>query len=180
MKNEMKVERRGKGRRSPKLRLNVTQELIQAAIAKDSNHCMIAEAVKNAYPPARGVAVDLATIRFSDRNKRERYTYLTPRIAQAALVNFDQERKPEPFSFLLRGAQVTSIRVDKRKSGEDIRPSSKAQKQATKKASLVFRHGRTGGNVPDRIGGKTPPLQKSADNLPFSRRRAFGLRALEL
>jgi hypothetical protein len=140
---------------------------------------MIAEAVKSAYPMARGIAVDLATIRFSDREKGLRYTYMTPRIAQSALVNFDQKRKPEPFQFLLRGAQVTKSGRDKQESRKG---RSHAQREATRKASLVYRNGKKNkaGFVPDRVGGKTPPLQRSADNLPFSRRRAFGLRALEL
>jgi len=162
--------------RSPRVRLEVTDELIQAAVPKDSNHCMIAEAVKIAFPEARAIAVDLATIRFSDPKKQLRYTYMTPRIAQVALVNFDQKRKPEPFTFLLRGAQVTHVG----RKTTDTKPRSEAQRKATKKASLAFRNGRKGGNVPDRVGGKTPPLQKSSDNLPFSRRRAFGLRGLEL
>jgi hypothetical protein len=163
---------------SPRLHLDITKELIQAAVPRDSNHCMIAEAVKIAFPGARGVAVDLATIRFSDRKKRLRYSYMTPRIAQATLVNFDQGRKPEPFSFLLRGAMVTravSSSTGHKKTAR--RSPTKAQSEATRKATLVRRNE---GLVPERVGGKTPPLQKSSDNVPFSRRRAFGLRALEL
>jgi len=168
---------------SPRIRIEITEELIQAATAKDSNHCMIADAVKIAFPGATGVAVDLATIRFTDRTKSARYIYMTPRIAQAALVNFDQARKPEPFSFLLRGAQVTrSGRVWRSHEKKEATPAQK--KSAAKAKEVRFGKSRlrsTGsGNVPDRIGGQAPPVQRSSDNVPFSRRRAYGLRALEL
>lgn len=62
---------------------------------------MIAEAVKNCVPRAKNVSVDLATIRFTDKDTGERYVYQTPAGAQAALVNFDQGNKPEPFKFRL-------------------------------------------------------------------------------
>lgn len=179
-----KSEVRDKKPRSPKLKLNVTREIIDAAIPRDSNHCMIAEALKEAFPRARGVSVDLATIRFSDRGKKLRYVYLTPRVVQAALVNFDQQRVPDPFSFVLRGGQVTFIRPSS-EHGQH-RPMSEAQQQAFEKMQASHKkpelanRGDKADHVPDRIGGKTPPLQKASDNLPFSRRRAFGLRALEL
>lgn len=169
--------------RAPRLVVDITKELIDSATAKDSNHCMIADAIKIMRPDATGVSVDLATIRFTDRKKALRYTYLTPRIAQAALVNFDQARPPEPFSFLLRGAQVT-------RSGRSWRSHEKKERTPAQKTALAkatkTRFGKTRlkgagtGNVPDRIGGQTPPLQRSRDNVPFSRRRAYGLRALEL
>src|SRR5437899_7159508 len=149
----------GKMKRSPRLRLDVTEELIQKAVPKDSKHCMIAEAVKIAFPSASAIAVDLATIRFSDRKKRFRYTYLTPRIAQAALVNFDQERAPEPFSFTLRGAQITNLdRAPKNSNADTPSEASEGRTEALKKARLVFRKGREAGNVPDRVGGQAPPL----------------------
>lgn len=169
--------------RGPKLRVEITKEIIDEATRRDSNHCMIADAIKSIRPDATGIAVDLATIRFTDRKKAARFTFLTPRIAQAALVNFDQGRPPEPFSFLLRGAQVTRSGRSWRSHAK--RESTPAQKEAITKATKA-RFGKTRlrnagtGNVPDRIGGHTPPLQRSKDNVPFSRRRAFGLRALEL
>lgn len=169
--------------KAPKLRVEITKELIDTATRRDSNHCMIADAVKNVRSDVSGIAVDLATIRFTDRKKGARFIYLTPRIAQAALVNFDQGNPPEPFSFVLRGGQVT--RSGRTWRSHEKREATPAQKEAAAKAQNT-RLGRTRlrkagtGNVPERVGGYAPPLQRTKDNLPFSRRRAFGLRALEL
>src|SRR5262245_57512785 len=80
--------RRHKRKTSPRGLVRVTDELIETALPKNSEHCMIADAVKIAFPGAKGVSVDLATIRFSDPEKGLRYIYLTPRIAQTALVEF--------------------------------------------------------------------------------------------
>ena len=88
--------------RGPKLYVPVTQEIIDSAVPRDSGYCMFAEAIKKCLPGITKVAVDLQTIRFSDPDKRKRYCYLTPRICQVALVNFDQGTKPEPFIFRLR------------------------------------------------------------------------------
>lgn len=161
--------------RSPRLKLDISNELMKEAIQKDSSHCMIAEAVLTAFPEAKKISVDLATIRFTDNKKRLRYTYLTPRIAQVALVNFDQGRLPEPFAFELKGAQVTKSGSNKPKNRSKATP---AQEIALSKARLVLR--RKDGHVAERVGGQTPPLQRGKDDLPFTRRRAFGLRGLEL
>lgn len=171
--------------KGPNVRIVVTDEVITQSLARDSRHCMIAEALKVSRPDARNISVDLSTIRFTDQGRGLRFTYLTPRIAQVQLVNFDQGRKPEPFSFLLRGAHVT--RSGNTKPPKHMTDEQRAQRreaglklnQRLKKTKLVNRH-KSAGVVPDRIGGKTPPLQTtSVDALPFSRRRAFGLRGLE-
>lgn len=176
--------------RSPKLRLNVTDEIIAASKPRDSNHCMIADALKASYPDAKAVAVDLATIRFTDRGKGLRYTYLTPRIAQVHLVKFDQGILPDAYSFVLRGAHVTksgSSRVQRAllKAEGKTKPKNKQRteaghrlNEALRKTRIVARN-KGFGNVPDRVGGQAPPVQRGKDNVPFSRRRAFGLRALE-
>jgi hypothetical protein len=136
---------------------------------------MIAEAVRLAWPMAQRISVDLQTIRFSDPKKNLRYTYLTPRTGQVALVRYDQGIKPEPFSMMLRGAQVT--RANPRESGTPkTTKSTEAQRKqradALKKAHLT-KDSKNKGNVPEKIGGKTPPLSG------YSKRRAFGLRGLE-
>lgn len=195
---------------SPRLRVELTSEGIEAAKQRDSSHCMIAEAVKAAFPGAAYVSVDLQTIRFSDPEKHLRYTYLTPRSAQIALVNFDQGREPEPFAFRLSGGQVT--RSGQSAGLSNRRPNSPLTKTEADKAAKLLADGasdtdiaravgcsrstanrirngeslakqklvsrgdngpRSGPQIPERIGGKTPPLT------PFARRRQFGLRALE-
>ena len=85
----------------------VDADNIAEGIKRDSSHCMIAEAVKSTLPGMRAVSVDLATIRFTDPSRKQRLVFLTPRVAQRALVDFDQGNQVEPFSFVLaRPAQV--------------------------------------------------------------------------
>lgn len=168
--------------KSPKVKLVITKEIIDAAIPRDSQHCMIADALKAARPDARCVSVDLATIRFTDPEKGCRYTYLTPRIAQVCLVNFDRAIKPEPFDFILRSGQVTrsgNTRTPRKMTEKERAQRSLAGKHLNLKKSRILVRDRTTGVVAERVGGKTPPLQKGKDDVPFTRRRAFGLRALE-
>lgn len=171
---------------SPRISLEVTQELIDQAIPRDSKHCMIAMAVETAYPGAKHVSVDLGSIRFSDHSKKLRYTYLTPRVVQAELLKFDRGAIVSPFKFMLRNAIVTRAG-----SGHPKRLLSPKQKEAAighaeKMHEALARTGLrvkiengVANGVPNRIGGKTPPVQATKDGIPFSRRRAFGLRALE-
>ena len=35
-------------------------------------------------------------------------------------------------------------------------------------------------NVPDKIDGELPPLQKTSNGVPYSRRREFGVRAIQV
>jgi len=85
----------------PRVQVAITQAHIDTAIPADSGHCMIADALREALPHVRGVSVDLQTIRFTDPKKAQRYTYLTPPIAQDYLVAFDQGQFLEPFTFNL-------------------------------------------------------------------------------
>jgi hypothetical protein len=93
--------------RSKTCKITVPEEIIALSTKKDSGTCMIAESIRRQIPEARSILVDLATIRYSDLEKGFRYTYLTPRKAQLALIDFDQGRVPEPFEFTLYGGQVT-------------------------------------------------------------------------
>ena len=184
----------GKKPLSPAVKIALTKELIEDSKQRDSSHCMIAEAVKAAYPDATYVSVDLQTIRFTDPGKHLRYTYLTPRIAQIALIDFDQGNTPEPFTFTLRRAQVTRSggTQQRRKLSEaelaqrkeagmkgvgSRRATLKSQELVGTKSELRDSGsdagpGGGGSAPPERIGGKTPPTT------PFARRREFGIRAL--
>ena len=169
--------------RSPRVDVTVTEEVIEGSKKRDSSHCMIAEAVKASFPDAKLVSVDLQTIRFSDPKKGLRYTYLTPRIGQVALIEFDQGVTPEPFSMRLQRGQVTAIR----KNRDPLQGNLTEEERAARRE-----HGAMGGHAraealrrstirtegkdrptPEKVGGRTPPTT------PFARRRAFGLRALE-
>jgi hypothetical protein len=96
--------------RSPVVTISITQEIIDAAIPKDSKNCMIAETISRTVPNAKNVLVDTSSIRWSDPDKGLRYVYLTPGIARDAIYKFDFGRKLKPFSFTLRGAWVSSAR----------------------------------------------------------------------
>lgn len=173
--------------RAPRVKVIADGETIRSGIGRDSAHCIFAEAVKAAYPKAAKIAVDLQTIRFSDPKKGLRYTYLTPRRCQIALVKFDQGIKPEPLEFLLRNGQVT------RKRQKNQRVVTEKQKEAARKSvktaravnpfnrSRMVRDDGGKHGVPRRVGGQTPPLAPTSekDDVPFTRRRAFGIRALE-
>ncbi len=165
--------------RAPWVVIDVSDERIKEAVPRDSSHCMIAEAVKASYPGAAKVSVDLQTIRFSDPKRGLRFTYLTPRVAQVALIKFDQGILPEPMSFRLRGGMVTRAgsRLPKTPASPEMieqrkKASKKGQEQLAK-TRLVHRDSAHSDSVPDRIGGRTPPTT------PFAKRRAFGLRGLE-
>lgn len=153
----------------PQVRVQVTAEQINTSTRSHSSHCMIAEAIKSAVPTAGRVAVDISTCRFSDLKKGFRYTYLTPRVAQEALVDFDEGLAPKPFSFTLRGAHVS-------RAGHPKSPNQGTKAQATKatrqgkvptRAKLVGRHDRS--ITPRRVGGSPPPQ--------LHIRREFGMRA---
>lgn len=165
--------------RAPRVTLEVTDEMIDDAIPRDSSYCVFAEAVKAAFPTARKVAVDIQTIRFTDPKRGLRYTYLTPRPVQIAIINFDQGIRPNAFEISLRNGQVTASGRNENVNQMGKRPLSAAQKksiakaraakQKLDKATLVARQK---GHVPDKVGGKPPPMAPG-------RRRAFGVRALE-
>lgn len=175
--------------KAPKLKVEITKELFESSKQADSSHCMIAAAIQIAFPEATSVSVDLQTIRLSRPKKKLRYIYLTPRTAQKAIIEFDQGREVEPFSFQLSGAHVTAMHQSKSQKlqGIEIDQDTAAPKKVEielkknteniKKANLAkqglrFDKG-DNGTVPRRVGGKAPPTT------PFGRRRAFGLRALE-
>ena len=75
---------------SPTLELQITPDLHDRAIRSASGGCLIADAIKAQYPNLSRVTVDMATIRVSDREEGQRYTYLTPPAAQHLLLGFDQ------------------------------------------------------------------------------------------
>lgn len=153
----------GKKPRGPRVDVTVTADIMNAAstIVASSSHCMIAEAIKAAHPAAKNIAVDISTCRFTDSDKGHRYVYLTPRVAQIALVEFDEGTMPAPFSFQLRGAHVTTV---KRKAKGPKPPDA----DLLSKATIVGSPGRVNG-VPRRVGGLPPPQ--------LHLRREFGIRA---
>lgn len=183
---------------APRTKIEVTSSIIELSTQADSSHCMIADAVRAAIPGARFVSVDLQTIRYTDPVKSLRYIYLTPRRGQEALIKFDQGQHPEPFAFYLMGGAVARAGIsavakakkakaresakegDPRVAGPD-RTVSQAEAAVDGPARIAMRDQ---GEVPDRIGGRTPPIGALADPPPkrgvsAGRRRQFGLRGFE-
>lgn len=160
---------------APRLTVEVTHEIISQSVQRDSSHCMIADAVRAAFPTATHVSVDLQTIRFSDPDKNLRYTYLTPRSGQIGLVEFDQGIAPVPMRFQLRNGQVTRRNSGRSGAAKSRERGTETPRPDLASARLTSRSGTSthGETIPARIGGRTPPTT------PFARRRAFGLRALE-
>ncbi len=89
--------------------LNITQEIIDHAIQRSSNSCMLADGVRHAVASANYVHADLQSIRFTDQDKGVRYKYFTPPEAQKALIDFDQGNKVEPFTCILKDGTKSKV-----------------------------------------------------------------------
>lgn len=114
------------------MKVRVTEAHIKNGIAKDSHHCMIADAVKECCPTAQYITVDLQTIRFTDPAKRQRVKYLTPAAAQSALLKFDRGDKTiRPFTFALTAPLIR--KCDSRTSSQK-RPNKPKRTKAEAKA----------------------------------------------
>jgi hypothetical protein len=156
--------------KGPRLRVNVTKEQITAAINADSTHCMIAEAIRVAYPNATHVASDISTCRLSDLDKGHRYVYMTPFSAQICLLDFDEGKRPEPFSFLLKNAHVTKAGGTTPKAKErNLKHRNRKRQEILLSKSRLVGGNKKSGNLPRRVGGKRPPQLRTM--------RQFGVRA---
>lgn len=145
--------------------VEITQETIDNSMRANSAHCMIAEAIKKAFPEVRKVGVDLQTIRFTDPIKRKRFIFLTPRAGQEALIRFDQGHEVKAFQITLTPSQIIPLR-DHRKPRDPNAPRRKTR--------LVTP---SGGAVPTRVGGKAPPEAVLSNR---GQVRRFGLKALKI
>jgi hypothetical protein len=88
------------------MRVRVSDRHINDSVRGDSHHCMIADAIKDAHPTAQYIQADVQSIRFSDPLTGKRYTYLTPPVAQSALLQFDAGTRVKPFAFTLRAPVI--------------------------------------------------------------------------
>ena len=88
-----------------KFTLKVKAADIATGMQKNSNHCMIADAIRRHLPDARYVTVDSSYIRFTAWGFR--HTFKTPVVAVQALNRFDQgDTTLKPFSFTLKNPKV--------------------------------------------------------------------------
>jgi hypothetical protein len=139
-------------------RVKVTQDHIDRATPEQSGRCMIAEAIKEMVPGAGKVHVDLQTIRFTDTEGIRR-TYLTPGVAQAALVRYDAGDDVEPFAFNLP---------------KPVHISTPTKQTKLSQATRKWQRKRASTETPPRIGGRPIPM------LGNSTRRRFGIRGLRI
>jgi hypothetical protein len=147
----------------------VEQQHIEGGIASDSHYCTIAEAVKDAMPFAQRVSVDLATIRYTDRDTGKRYIFLTPVKCQEYLLMLDNglRERLKPFKFMLN--RPTQI----------INPRAKRGKVAVTKSKTHAPIKRDGKALPmgPLAGGALGGVGKPED-LRTGRIRRYGLRSM--
>jgi len=174
-----------RARRAPRLDVQVTQEHIDNAIRRDSGHCMIADAVRDAIPSATWVSVDLATIRYTDEARGQRFIYLTPGYAQKALLQWDDGVKPEPFRIRQNAAQIVmtgAARKARRLRNRMIRESG-GKVKPERATTQTPQDGDPESSVPVKVGGRPIPIGQLASaavrdgrDSRRGKRREFGLR----
>jgi hypothetical protein len=149
------------GQKVKGLDVQVTAQHIATAVPKNSGHCMVSDAVKAAAVRRKlrigKVLTDLQTVRFSDLDKKVRYICFTPRVAQVALLDFDQGKWPTPFKFRLAPVQIIAQQ-------HRAKPKPRAR--------LATR--------PTNSGGYTRPIKHGGEALATTvgLRREFGLRQM--
>jgi hypothetical protein len=157
-----------------RFRIYVTKEILETAIKRDSHHCAVQMSIEDQIPWAKRITVDTQTIRFTDDRKKAtgrwvRNWYLTPRVIQQYIVDWDAGKPVKPFSFLLK--QPTKVTCSPMKSGGNGRNNNSS-------SSIKLTTRKNGGSTAELIQidqktSKTPP--RSAPN---SKRRTYGMRGL--
>ncbi len=183
---------------SPTIRCSVSAERIADSCRRSSSHCMIAEALRETLGAewiGKTIIVDLYYAALTHRGRNLRYSYLLPRAAQLALIDFDRGVVPAPFSFELRQASKITRTKSKRKSvGSKNKAAYARQRYAAVRANeaseattmaamndpdaplhgpvMVTRDGPGSHGVPTIVGGQLAPVSN------FAKNRRFGLRQL--
>jgi hypothetical protein len=147
--------------------IKVGEEIIAKSNRADSGHCMIADAIRAQMPAWTHISVDLQTIRVTDRGRGERLVYLTPPLAQAQLLRFDQGEKIAPWEFNLPRQPSQRMKVQSHKKAQNVvgRPIKDEPPKA-----------RVRSNKSVTVEGGTPPPKAVLSNAR-GRRRVFGIRA---
>ena len=155
---------------SPRFIINVTEDDIDRAVPRSSRHCMIEYAIEHDVPSAIRVIVDIQTIRWTDRAKGLRYTFITPAKVLALMLAWDEGHKPKPFSFRLRGAQITTSRATVSRNSKGT--TRKTIHKLGRRRPLITKGDADKRMRPAIVGGKPPPLTQ------FQGNRVFGSRTL--
>jgi hypothetical protein len=168
-----------------KIVIEVTPDLVERATKRDSQHCMIAEAIKRKDPQRyTQVYVDLQTIRWSDRKTGKRYTALTPTVAAKLLVDFDQGKPLEPVAFAAKVIKISSAATRKRAARYDARDQLVIDGPELPKAHLrgtasSGAQGLRNGRVEAARAAKLPPDGASNIELSKAAYRMYGRRLLQ-
>lgn len=140
-------------RTSPRVTLDITDDIIRNAVRANSAACVIADTIKAQVPGAVRVSVDLATIAWTDPKAGVRYTYLTPDQARVALFAFDRGVTPPAQRLTLqRAVRVAPI----------TRHPSRAEARAKRREVLEAKARAGAGLTPDESRAlakirQTPP-----------------------
>lgn len=159
------------GQAPRRLTINITQEDIDSGLARDSNKCIVADAIRRQHPHFQRVSVDLATIRISDLKRKTRSLYFTPPVFQRIIIDTDQGNKKriKPCTSRLVAGQV--VPIIKRSSKEKASRRQYYHQIVKPKTLISAGNGTTKGEVPVVSGGKFPPIAPGS-------RRTYGLRGL--
>jgi hypothetical protein len=175
---------------SPTIVVAITPDRYERAIRAASGACLIADAIKD--QGYTGVSVDMATIRFTDREAGERYTYLTPGPAQHVLLAFDQGwPNPADQVTIKKAVKVEAVttrksEVKKREArlaeleakteaGEPLTAKEEAVLAKLRKPSRPTKRGKATVDENGTVIGGTPIVQGPPHpNLLRSRNRHFG------
>lgn len=151
-----------------------TEEKIKDAEQRDSKHCWIAEAIREAAPYLTNITVDTATCRGTDEDKGLRYVYLTPQAPRNAIYMFDHGLKVDGFVFYLRHAQVFGVRrkdgAKKRMSAENWRKTKEQIKNLRSQKGLLWADvakemGVSEGTLQGRLSDNDIPTKINVDKM---------------
>jgi len=128
--------------------IQVTQRHIDEAIPRDSEKCMISEAIKELLPDATDVWVDEQAIHWVEPDGREVKEF-TPDPVRERLLLWDLGEKPFPFYFLLeyspKGAKRSTLQNANLKTSAPSDPSPVEHSQTRDTRSVKTRKRRPSG-----------------------------------
>lgn len=136
--------------------VEITPEIVNRAVYKDSHRCMIAEAIKEQYPYVTNVTIDAAFIRYTIPERGQRFIHITPSIAATLLVKFDQALAIEPVTFRLT-SPVQIVDTAKRNAERRERERKQIERGEIPAKRSKIRKNSGQGTALTKLGGKTPP-----------------------
>jgi hypothetical protein len=187
---------------SGRAEISVEQQHIDEALRANSSHCAIAMAIATAIPHAQRIAVDLQTIRWTDKKRGVRYVFLTPHVAQTeVIIPFDQGETCKPVTFKMRPAWISRVGAKRNHTPEPeqlkgtglkvaeeqphipeeapsespdrpLIPYAGKEPRKPRQPRAMISATKPDGSIPVTLGGKLPPRSVLA-------RREYGMRVLK-